>query len=186
MYSTTLQMAACWYPVTVFGPGKKLAVWFQGCARKCEECISPEFQSYKGGRQMVIDDFLEAYQREKPEGLIISGGEPFDQPEALLYLVKKFEDIYGEDILIYTGYRLADLQQNDICRQILKSTAVLIDGRYEPSGNTGIGLAGSSNQKIHIFKKHEVYKGANEWKRKVMCILKENGDIWMIGVPPSE
>lgn len=118
----------------------------------------------------------------------MSGGEPFDQPEALLDLVKEFETRYGDDIIIYTGYRLAELQQkpNDVYREILRRTAVLIDGRYEPARNTGVGLAGSSNQKIHILKKHEIYEGADKWKRKIMCILKKNGDIWMVGVPPSE
>ena len=169
MSNMVLQMATCWYPVTVFGPGKKLGIWFQGCNKKCEECISPEFQPYEGG-------------------LVVSGGEPFDQPEALLDLVKEFETRYGDDIIIYTGYRLAELQQkpNDVYREILRRTAVLIDGRYEPARNTGVGLAGSSNQKIHILKKHEIYEGADKWKRKIMCILKKNGDIWMVGVPPSE
>ncbi len=188
MSNMVLQMAACWYPVTVFGPGKKLGIWFQGCNKKCEECISPEFQTYEGGQKIENTCLLEGYHMEKPDGLVVSGGEPFDQPEALLDLVKEFETRYGDDIIIYTGYRLAELQQkpNDVYREILRRTAVLIDGRYEPARNTGVGLAGSSNQKIHILKKHEIYEGADKWKRKIMCILKKNGDIWMVGVPPSE
>lgn len=91
MSNMVLQMAACWYPVTVFGPGKKLGIWFQGCNKKCEECISPEFQPYEGGQKIEITCLLERYHMEKPDGLVVSGGEPFDQPEALLDLVKEFE-----------------------------------------------------------------------------------------------
>ena len=79
-------MAACWYPVTVIGPGKKLGIWFQGCNKKCEECISPEFQPYEGGQKIEITCLLERYHMEKPDVLVVSGGEPFDQPEALLDL----------------------------------------------------------------------------------------------------
>mgnify|MGYP004525165791 FL=1 len=187
MKRLTLQLADYWYPATVFGKGNKLAIWFQGCSKKCLGCISPEYQSYNGGKKIIVDDLLDSFRDEKPEGLVISGGEPFDQPEALLYLVKEFESRYGEDILVYTGYQLKELQdkKDDIYKRILEHVAVLIDGKYEASLDSGTGLAGSSNQMIYLFKKQEKYQEADKWKRNMMCILKENGDIWLIGVPPN-
>ena len=83
MKRLTLQLADYWYPATVFGKGNKLAIWFQGCSKKCLGCISPEYQSYNGGKKIIVDDLLDYFRDEKPEGLVISGGEPFDQPEAL-------------------------------------------------------------------------------------------------------
>ena len=186
MCGKILKVADYWYPVTVFGPGNKLGIWFQGCSQRCRECISPEYQSYRGGKSVQIDELLKFYSTKKPNGLIISGGEPFDQPQALLYLVQEFEHKYGDDIVIYTGYKLEELQRrtDEIYREILKYAAVIIDGKYDPALNAGVGLNGSTNQTIHILKNYDKYKDADKWKREIMCVLKKNGSIWMIGVPP--
>lgn len=41
-------------------------------------------------------------------GVTITGGEPFQQPQALLELVRELSPHHG-DILVYSGYRLAEL-----------------------------------------------------------------------------
>ena len=186
MKSTKIRLADYWYPVTVFGPGKKLGVWMQGCSQKCKECISPEYQSYDGGTSITIEKLMQSVAAVHPEGLVISGGEPFNQPEALWSLVKVFNDTYGDDIIVYTGYTSDTLmkKENPLYKKIISSIAVLIDGEYIPELNTGTGLAGSSNQNIHIYRHHDIYRHAECWERQVMCVLKKDGTLWMIGVPP--
>lgn len=183
-----LRMAAFWYPVTVFGKGKKLAVWFQGCSKKCKACISPEYQKYDGGTDIAVEELFSLMKDTVPDGLIISGGEPFDQPEALYELVNTFEARYGDDILVYTGYQLDELtEKNDpMIEGTIKKIAVLIDGNYIQEMDSGKGLAGSKNQKIYVMKHQQKYQDAENWERQLMCILREDNSIWMIGVPPLE
>lgn len=188
MKDNSLNMAAFWYPITVFGKGKKLGIWFQGCSKKCEGCISPEYQKYGDGTDIKIDELFSLIKDVSPDGLVISGGEPFDQPAALYELIKSFIERYSDDILVYTGYRLEELEKtnNPIIMDTINMIAVLIDGTYVSELNFGKGLAGSQNQKIHIMKHHERYCNAENWGRELMCIIKEDNSIWMIGVPPLE
>ena len=188
MSASIIQMAACWYPVTVFGSGNKLGVWFQGCSRQCKECISPEYQPYGNGTAILVDELFSLLGGIVPDGLVVSGGEPFDQPDALFELVSIFNEKYNNDVLIYTGYTMEEMRgkPDPIYKKIIDMTAVLIDGTYIAALNSGSGLAGSSNQKIHIRKLHAKYKNAEKWERKMMCILREDQSIWMIGVPPLE
>lgn len=187
MKKIVLNMAACWYPVTVFGPGKKLGVWFQGCSKRCLDCISPEYQDYGAGYEVEIDDLFLSLQDTIPDGLVVSGGEPFDQPHALWRLVSLFSDKFNDDILIYTGYTLEEIEQkmDPVYQRIIKQAAVIIDGPYDSRKNPGKGLAGSSNQIIHINQRYyDKYKDSNTWERKIMCVQSADDILWMIGVPP--
>lgn len=188
MKEHSLRIGAFWYPVTVFGDGNKLGVWFQGCNKHCKECISPEFQPFNAGKELLPSTILNKFIDEIPDGLVISGGEPFEQPEALLDLVEEFTKKFGNDIIIYTGYTIDELENKSepVFRKIINLTAVLIDGEYDPLKNTGIGLAGSANQNIIIRKNHDRYLNADKWKRNIMCVLNTNGRLWLIGVPPLE
>lgn len=183
-----IQVAAAWYPVTVFGAGKKLGVWFQGCSKNCKDCISPEYREYGAGMNVTVEQLLSLDNEINPEGLVISGGEPFDQPEALYKLVATFVKKYNDNILIYTGYTLQELieKNNNAISATLEEIAVLIDGIYISEQNKGKGLAGSENQVIHVMKHQDLYHDAEKWERKLMCILKEDNSVWMIGVPPLE
>ena len=57
---------------------------------------------------------------------------------------------YSEDILIYTGYRIEELQECSDAAAVLDQAAVLIDGEYREEENTDVLLRGSENQRIHI------------------------------------
>lgn len=188
MKDISIRVAAVWYPVTVFGTGKKLGVWFQGCSKNCKECISPEYQEYDAGIGITVEHLLSLGKETTPEGLVISGGEPFDQPQALYKLVKTFIEKYNDNIIVYTGYTLEELiRKNDpVIVDTIRKIAVLIDGTYISELNTGKGLAGSKNQLIHVMKHHELYRDAEMWDRQLMCILREDNTVWMIGVPPLE
>ena len=75
-----------------------------------------------------------------------------EQPEALLKLLELVRPTF-EDILVYTGYTLQQLQQG-LCGEAalgcLPLIDVLIDGPYVESRNEpGCVLRGSDNQKIH-------------------------------------
>ena len=101
---------------------------------------------------ILAEVLVQAARRNQCEGLTISGGDPFEQADALLRLLRL---IRGEfrDILVYTGYELKEIRegisgQNGITA--LDWIDVLIDGRYMEDLNfPNIVLRGSANQVIH-------------------------------------
>lgn len=184
---TKITIGFVWYPVTALGYGKRLGVWFQGCSKQCENCISPEFQKLEDGTSCTAEEIIHVLDgRQNIDGLTISGGEPFDQPEALLELVMAYKEKFNDDILIFTGYTLDELHEKNssVIEEILHHIAVLIDGRYVEDKNNGTGLRGSVNQKIHIWKHHERYHHAEKWDRTMQCIFMNNR-LRMIGIPPK-
>src|SRR5438874_3745508 len=62
------------------GPGRRFALWFQGCPLRCPGCCNPEMLPFEGGRALRLADVLarvaEAARADGVEGLTLLGGEP--------------------------------------------------------------------------------------------------------------
>ena len=99
------------FPVTTLGPGRRIGVWFQGCSIRCEGCISVDTWRENVGTTSVSDVIakLESWLGIS-EGVTITGGEPFDQPTALIELLRLLRHRGFGNILVYTGYSLAEVQ----------------------------------------------------------------------------
>src|SRR5438270_9180578 len=63
------------------GPGRRFALWFQGCPLRCPGCCNPEMLPFEGGAAMRLADVLVQLQDAKAkqviEGITLLGGEPF-------------------------------------------------------------------------------------------------------------
>ncbi len=162
-----MNIARILYPVEVLGPGKRVGIWVCGCRRGCKGCSNPELWEQRPEFEVGIDEIMSLIDRiaadHEIDGFTISGGEPMDQPTALAKLVSRLRK-YSEDILIYTGYRIEELQERKDANtdMVLSQTAVLIDGEYKEEENIDVLLRGSANQKIYILnsvhqKKYEDY-----------------------------
>ena len=141
-------------PVHSLGPGERAALWVQGCTRGCRGCISPELQPHTSheANESLLAELLRSAARRGCDGLTISGGEPFEQAEGLRKLLAAVRGDFG-DILVYTGFRLEELQEGAAGRaglDCLGLTDVLIDGPYVEALNCGCALRGSENQGIHF------------------------------------
>lgn len=180
-----LKVGQIWFPVLTLGYGKRVGIWLQGCHKMCRNCISPEYQDFYNGTNFMVKDLMNMMRKYKGiDGLTVSGGEPFDQPEGLLELILEYRREYNEDIVIFTGYTLENLQnrKSPIINQILDNIAVLVDGEYIDERNEGIGMRGSSNQVIHVWKCHERYENSEQMEREVQFVLLKDR-LWMIGIP---
>ena len=143
------------YPVTALGPGNRLALWVSGCRRHCFHCANPELWERRPEQRVRVERLLPALNqllREKcPDGITITGGEPFDQARALCDLLDGMEALPG-DILIYTGYQLEELSERKEESRLLERVSVLIDGPYrEEENQRSVVLRGSGNQRIWYF-----------------------------------
>lgn len=159
------------YPVNVLGPGNRVGIWVTGCSFNCKGCISPELQNYEAGNEMKIEELAVLLKKISPniDGFTISGGEPFEQCDELEKLIRMLCSEYGDDIIVYSGYTLKELKNLNLAsvNYILDNISVLVDGKYIEEQNTGIGLRGSSNQNIHIFKNKNKYAYMENAARKL-------------------
>jgi anaerobic ribonucleoside-triphosphate reductase activating protein len=180
-----ISLARVYYPVKVLGPGSRVGIWLNGCHRKCPGCISPELQGYDLSKEVSVQDVIKMIMRiDSPiDGFTISGGEPFYNPKALNALVSALATIC-DDILIFTGYTLEELRQqdNESIYSILNTCSAIIDGPFVKELNERKGLRGSSNQRCWVFKHHNRYAGILEEERSLQNVLYDKGML-TIGIP---
>src|SRR5438067_7349833 len=62
------------------GPGRRFALWFQGCPLRCPGCCNPEMLPFDGGVRMTAEDvtrqMAQAARTHRIEGITLLGGEP--------------------------------------------------------------------------------------------------------------
>ncbi len=173
------------YPIQVLGPGKRLGIWVAGCNKRCSGCMSPELQTTEGSKNISVEEIKRMFAKitERIDGVTISGGEPFLQAEELHELVHYIKQYVTDDIIIFSGYKIDELKQmnSDFVNEILESISVLIDGEYVDELNDGVGIRGSSNQKVHIFRECKDYSELLTGERKLQT-FRYNGLILVVGI----
>ncbi len=122
------------------------------------------------------------------EGITISGGEPFLQPEELAVMLDGIKEERDYGVIIYTGFLREELEKNSNVgvQRLLQHTDILIDGHYMQELDDGKPYRGSSNQKMHLLTDRyksifeNYYKGTD--KRNIeIDVAKDN--VYMVGVP---
>ena len=133
------------------GPGLRAAIWFQGCSIGCPGCFNRETHDPCGGSLADTEELAGRIFRGSQgiEGASISGGEPFEQPQALLDLVRRIRSA-GLGVLLFSGYTIEKIRLMPLGPRILSQVDVLIAGPYVQSQHRACGLLGSINQRIHF------------------------------------
>ena len=134
--------------VHVLGPGIRYVLWVQGCKQRCPGCVAEGAQSMEKGTPIDIDALAIEIAFSKADGLTISGGEPFLQARELSKMLDIITSKQDMGVIVYTGYRYEDLQENDDAKMLLSKVDLLIDGPYIRHLDDGKSLRGSSNQRI--------------------------------------
>jgi len=147
-----LLLAKAHHPVTTLGPGRRAGIWTQGCTIGCPGCLSRDTWPADPATAVPVEAILGwlASLPGPPEGVTISGGEPFQQPRAVLELL---EGIHAWrpprlDILLYSGYTYSHLSRFAESREILELCDAVVAGPYVDRRNDGAPLRGSSNQRL--------------------------------------
>jgi anaerobic ribonucleoside-triphosphate reductase activating protein len=85
------------------------------------------------------------------EGITLSGGDPADQPEAVVELLRGLRARRPSwNVLLYTGYTLAQMRQDPVGQgALLPLVDLLIDGPFLREVAPVHPLAGSGNQELH-------------------------------------
>ena len=138
------------------GPGIRVSLFVQGCNRHCDGCFNPETWDYNGGRifnRRMQELFLDLGKEKRITGFSILGGEPLDQDERMLELIKKIKERYPDKtIWMWTGHTYEDLTDKQM--EIVKLIDVLVDGPFIINKRCpNKRFRGSTNQRIIDVKK---------------------------------
>src|SRR5436305_14858589 len=91
------------------GPGRRFALWFQGCPLHCPGCCNPEMLSFDGGRDMPVAELAELAIASKSEGITLLGGEPLAHAAAGAELARRVRE-HGLSVMILSGYTIEEAQ----------------------------------------------------------------------------
>jgi anaerobic ribonucleoside-triphosphate reductase activating protein len=145
---------AHWVPGTeAEGPGRRFALWLQGCPLRCPGCCNPEFLSFRGGTVRGVAEIVgEIESTPGLEGISLLGGEPTAQAEACAALAREVQR-RGLSVMLYSGYTLIELRaRNDAAiDDLLAHCDILVDGPYrreQPEAKRR--WVGSANQVVHF------------------------------------
>ena len=162
-------------------------IWFQGCTLACRNCFNPQTHSHKPNRLVPVETVIDEIMADqaKVDGVTISGGEPLQQPAALLRLLTGIRREGSLSTILFSGYTLEEMEPMRHGREILKNIDVLIAGRYVSVLRTPYGLRGSSNQRIHLMT--ERYCMADIEKTPVAEIsIDAHGRVSVSGIDPPD
>lgn len=137
----------------VDGPGFRMAVFAQGCHIHCPGCHNPETHDPDGGREADTEDMV-ARMRQNPllDGITLTGGDPFLQPEACLMLARAAH-AQGLNVWAYSGQTLEQLlalrAERPFLGELLEEIDVLVDGPFLLERRTlDLRFRGSDNQRV--------------------------------------
>ena len=142
------------------GPGRRFALWVQGCAIRCPECCNPEMFAHDRGTPMTVADVLAriedavAHSEGGVEGVTFLGGEPFEQAAPLAELARAVKQ-RGLTVMTFSGHYVDELRTHGgAAAELLAATDLLVDGPYdrahpEPPPPLGRRWIGSTNQTMH-------------------------------------
>jgi len=186
----TMQIAQAVPCTEAEGPGRRFAIWFQGCPLRCPGCCNPEFLPFRGGVTKTFEEMAGEIARVREqmgiEGITLLGGEPFAHAPASAALARAARD-RGLSVMVFSGYTLEELQRRTEpeVAELLSLTDILVDGPYDrEKPDTDRRWIGSTNQRIHFLTTR--YSFDSEWRKKNTLEIRVVGrDISVNGFPAA-
>lgn len=170
------------------GPGRRFAVWVQGCSLRCPGCCNPELFTGQGGRDVDPSSLArEVLSAPGVEGLSMLGGEPFEQAEAVAELCAAVK-AGGKTVMVYSGYTLEELrakaEREPGVQALLDATDLLLDGRYDARlPEAARRWVGSTNQRLHFFTDAYRPDDPRFWSSNTVELRLEGGQLTVNGWP---
>ena len=155
----------------VDGPGFRYVIFVQGCPHHCKGCHNPESWDPAAGHDMTVGEIFDEVQaRTGLRGVTFSGGEPFEQADALADLGRLIKDS-GLSLMSYSGYTLEELEErhDPATDELLGMLDMLVDGRYvEAQRNLTLVYCGSENQRVIDMRKTRDARAAGKGDEVVL------------------
>lgn len=183
---------ASWIPCTeVEGPGRRAALWVQGCDKRCVGCCNPDYLKIVEREivkaEAMVHRLLEAQAEWHLEGVTFLGGEPFLQAQGLA-VVAEGASRAGLSVMTFSGYTMRELDALSLpgSHELLAWTDVLVDGPYESSKPDRMrNWVGSTNQRFHyLTNRYDAsIEGVDVPNREVEWRIRHDGRFLVNGWP---
>ena len=135
----------------VNGPGVRIVYFAQGCPHHCPGCHNPETHAPLGGTLYSIRTLADLVISDPLlDGITLSGGEPFEQPEAMSELVTRIRTARAElNVWAWSGYMMERLMEDPRRRALAELCDVIVDGPFVRERRTlDLPWRGSDNQRV--------------------------------------
>ena len=180
----TLRISRIAAPITVLGPGRRVAVWVQGCTLACPGCASVDTWSAGGGREMTVQgataEVLRLVDAYDLDGVTISGGEPFQQADPVADLLAAVRAARADlDVVLFTGYDAAVARRRSV--RLARLVDILVAGRYDRTQPSNRPLLASANQTIVASDRGAARLHAVSAAR--IQVAADDGDLFVVGLP---
>jgi len=180
------------FPVTTLGYGRRIGIWTQGCHIRCPGCVSRDTWNPEDGYTASLPDLLLQCRRwfDSADGVTISGGEPFEQPEALFELLTMIRSAHSGDILVFSGFERDFLLPHPVITDGLVD--VLVSGPYRSEIGQTLTLRGSDNQRIDLLtplarERYPIDIDSRLWESpRRMDFFPTDTTLFMAGIPEPD
>ncbi len=180
------------FPVHTLGPGKRAVIWTQGCSIGCPGCMSSDTWDRRRGSETGVDELVAAAVGQVGDGLqgvTVSGGEPFEQPDELARLLQALRTrLPAEaDLLVFSGYTIKQLRSE--FTDVLRLADAVVAGPYVASRPSRLAWRSSTNQILEpqsslgdtLYGPH----AHAELESPTLQVKATATSITLIGVPPA-
>jgi anaerobic ribonucleoside-triphosphate reductase activating protein len=182
------------------GPGLRAVVFFQGCDLGCRHCFNVTTHPFRG-TEVTVDDLalevLRAYSEHTLEGVTFSGGEPMQQADSLLALMRRLSTLPPDlSFAMFSGYTERELDQGRYSvwgrgldahekRSLWEKVRAHLDfavlGRFNYLQPSTAPLRSSRNQILCLFSNR--YTEADFGDQSVEVSIHEDGRAEITGFP---
>jgi anaerobic ribonucleoside-triphosphate reductase activating protein len=168
------------------GPGRRFALWVQGCAIRCPGCCNPEMFNARGGRVAAVAELVALVEATAGiEGVTVLGGEPFEQADGVGAFAEGVRAL-GLSVMVFTGHVVEELRgrADPGVDRLLAATDLLVDGPYlRDQPEDGRRWIGSTNQRYHFLTGRYSLTEPRFWSGNTVEIRVEKGRIMVNGWP---
>jgi anaerobic ribonucleoside-triphosphate reductase activating protein len=167
----------------IYGPGKRFVIWTQGCSIRCKGCWNGSMWDFAPKYETAASALFKRIcaRKDRIEGITLLGGEPLDQYEETLLLVRLCREA-GFSAMLFTGYETEEIKERGM-GAIIENLDILISGRFEEQKRTSHHQwIGSTNQKI-IFLTDRYANYNIENRNYTEIIINEDGSVTVLGFP---
>jgi anaerobic ribonucleoside-triphosphate reductase activating protein len=171
------------------GPGRRFALWLQGCPLRCPGCCNPEMLPFDGGTPTALSELLAQVRQAACaggiEGITLLGGEPLAHAAGAAALARGVRRL-GLTVMVFTGHTLAEARAlpDPAVADLLAHTDLLVDGPYRRElPETRRRWIGSANQQVHFLT--ERYRPDDPcWRRpNTLEVRLRGGEVTVNGFP---
>ncbi len=152
--NVTLRINNIMHSSSVDGTGFRDVVFVNYCPHRCDGCHNKQTWDKKNGTDVSLIDVYNDLTESDITNVTFSGGEPFEQCEALSLLAVALKENKQKTIWVYSGYTFEEILKDDTKRKLLTKCDVLVDGKFDKDKTElNLRFKGSTNQRIIDIKK---------------------------------